>query len=658
MPEPWEGLHPEILHACRDIAETGKYDDAIFAAFRIVEGEIQTRIQSAGIASNLLDEAFDGPSPKIDISPDPRDRAAIKQLFSGALGNIRNDRGHKKAPLTQCKTGRECILYLQFATLLLELLDKDRNTFPLIVGVRVYGTHQNPLVEIRGRNFGPSPSILTPVGSAQVNRLQGDVIEVALPAAFSGELRVARGDKESKPVFCDSKLVGSERTSSYRVLATDLPLYSDEKAVTPRPNVIGLLLLANEGGTEFQRIIPTYRGRYGAGDYVTHGPFETTGIGATWYRPPGEERIEKAWDGALIAVPNVIGRSSGCVIGGISIRPSPVRTQLNERRALRAIAWESDGPAGREVDVSERVVWSTADSAIAHAARSVLIPKALGKTQISCSYEGFEAKTNVVVEHVPRNEAVIFFQGLRRLQQIRFATDGSLFLCNQSASVYRIGTDGVFSTVLRLSVPETAVHVISCLAIDERDRLYVNDLTRNACHRFDWDGTKFLNGVQLAANTSGSKQSIAINSNGQAFIAVMGPVPNSGWVVRVDPDGHEVVFPTRDTAIHLAIDKNDCVYVSNTKCRSVDLYDSNGEMGDEITHGERDSISDLALDTRGNLYLAFFRSGKIGRISHLKKATVPQYLPGNFGTPGGVAVDQNDRVYISDFGGDSIALVY
>jgi hypothetical protein len=63
----WEALHPEVLRAARDIAKAGKFDDAIFAAFRCVEAEIQNRIGSAGIGSNLLDEAYDGPSPKVDI---------------------------------------------------------------------------------------------------------------------------------------------------------------------------------------------------------------------------------------------------------------------------------------------------------------------------------------------------------------------------------------------------------------------------------------------------------------------------------------------------------------------------------------------------------------------------------------------------------------
>ncbi len=63
----WEVVHPEIPQAARAIAEAGHYDDAIFAAFRCVEGEIQERIQSASVGSILLNEAFDGPSPQVRV---------------------------------------------------------------------------------------------------------------------------------------------------------------------------------------------------------------------------------------------------------------------------------------------------------------------------------------------------------------------------------------------------------------------------------------------------------------------------------------------------------------------------------------------------------------------------------------------------------------
>jgi hypothetical protein len=46
----WEIVHPGITQATKAIAEAGQYDDAIFAAFRYVEGEIRERVRKAILA--------------------------------------------------------------------------------------------------------------------------------------------------------------------------------------------------------------------------------------------------------------------------------------------------------------------------------------------------------------------------------------------------------------------------------------------------------------------------------------------------------------------------------------------------------------------------------------------------------------------------------
>ncbi|KJC55147.1 hypothetical protein UB31_01315 [Bradyrhizobium sp. LTSP849] len=283
----WAGIDKEIWDASAAIAEAGKFDDAIFAAFRLLEAEIQQRIDSSSIGQALLDEAFDGSSPKIDISPNARDRVAMKQLFTGALGNIRNDRGHKKAPLIPCRTNRECLLYLQFATLLLELLKKDRNTFPSITRLRVFGTPDSPLLELRGRNFDKASEVLNETTNFNVRRWQNDLLEISLPPGFCGELFVKSGENTSNVVHCDTRLLTTERENSYRIIATDLTLFEDETGTTKREDVVGMLLLANESGTEFHRIQPTLKGRYQDGDFVTHGPFSAPIIGQNWVSPSG-----------------------------------------------------------------------------------------------------------------------------------------------------------------------------------------------------------------------------------------------------------------------------------------------------------------------------------------------------------------------------------
>ncbi|WP_156175127.1 hypothetical protein [Bradyrhizobium sp. LTSP849] len=311
---------------------------------------------------------------------------------------------------------------------------------------------------------------------------------------------------------------------------------------------------------------------------------------------------------------------------------------------------------GREVDVTDRVTWTIADTSIAYASGPTLISKALGKTRISCHLDNFEATATVTIESIPKQDSVIFFQGLRRLQQLRFSTDGNLFICNQSAQVYRIDPSGRFETVLRLPVADTAVYAITRLAVDAQNRLYVNDLTRNACHRFEWDGKKYARGTLLATKSIGSKQSIATNSLGQAFITIFGRSIDTGTVARIDPDGTEVEFSLRSLATSIAIDSQDNIYVDNRRAKCIDVFRGDGTFIEPISHGSADSVSDITIDNQGTLFLALFHSGRVLVLP--KGSRTPTLLPGTFGTLGGIALDSLDRIYVSDFGGDRISLIY
>ena len=186
----WESIHPSICDVARSIAESGNFDDAIFAAFRFTEGEIQERISSKNIGQNLLDEAFDGPTPKIMISSNIHDREGVKKIFSGAFSFIRNDRGHKKSPAVPCKTIGDCLLYLYFASFLLYLLDKDINMFPRIHSIRIFGSYDQPRAEIRGANFGRSSKVLAVKNEVDIVRINQESIEIILPSKFVGNIKL------------------------------------------------------------------------------------------------------------------------------------------------------------------------------------------------------------------------------------------------------------------------------------------------------------------------------------------------------------------------------------------------------------------------------------------------------------------------------------
>lgn len=277
----WELVHSGIAQAAKVIAEAGQYDDAIFAAFRYVEADIQQRIGSKSVGIALLDEAFDGSSPRIRISDDKRDQEGAKKLFEGALISIRNDRGHKKTPSLPCTSGLACVQHLSFASLLLYLLDKDRNTYPRIHSLRLLGVSAEPRVEVIGNNFSANSAVVAEDTPVQIVRLTPTSIEALLPAQFSGELSVVAGEKVSNAVYCDATLLTNQAGNRYEVIRAEIPLYEDTDCTQRRAGVVGLLIRATEGEQDFMRVIPTPPFTCKAGCYVTHGPFSEETVGPT-----------------------------------------------------------------------------------------------------------------------------------------------------------------------------------------------------------------------------------------------------------------------------------------------------------------------------------------------------------------------------------------
>ena len=405
-------IDPEVAKACKEIALAGKYDDAIFSAFRLVEGTIQERLSSGSIGDALIAEAFDGTPPKILISTDSRDQRGIRGLFSGALSNIRNDRGHKKSPLTPCESLEACLLYLGFASFLLYLLGKDKALYPRVDSVRILGTADEPRAELRGLNLmGAQISVTAKDTPATIVRKEPSTLEVLLPLGFYGDVLVDVDGKKGRSVFCDASALGKQPENYYEVIAAEVLLYSDSDAKSKREGVVGLLLRSNEGGREFIRIVPTYSRRYESGQYVTHGPYEFgSSVPETWYVDPATGKVEYAWTGSMIMVPEVIGRLEGFKLGGISILPRGVETQLGENRCLRVLGWGRDGKIQKELDVTERVKWKSADSAIAFIDSGRLISKKLGRTRVECELDGFMASIEISVEHIIRGQRQHIFR--------------------------------------------------------------------------------------------------------------------------------------------------------------------------------------------------------------------------------------------------------
>lgn len=118
-------LRPEIADSAGTQLRGGLYDDAIFAAYRRVEHEIQQRAGvTSSIGDTLVKAAFRDTNDRITISTRSRDAERMVEIFGGVIGLHKGDRSHKDKPALPCRSQRECLRLLVQASALLDLLDR------------------------------------------------------------------------------------------------------------------------------------------------------------------------------------------------------------------------------------------------------------------------------------------------------------------------------------------------------------------------------------------------------------------------------------------------------------------------------------------------------------------------------------------------------
>lgn len=657
----WTSINPEVVSQARPLAEAGKYDDAIFAAYKLVEDAIQQHIGSRNIGSVLVTEAFDASSgsPKIDLSPDSRDREGARAMFSGALSYIRNDRGHKKAPFVPCESLKGCLLYLSTASFLLYLLTKDRNCIPKIDSLRVFGSNEQPRLEITGKNFDLDTRVVTSEETLSTTRITPSIIEALLPPFFKGSVHVVRGEQKSEERQLDTSIFGDRLQNYYVIEVANIPLYEDKDCSVKRSGVFGLLIKACENGKEFQRILPTNSDSHKENTYISHGPFLNEAVGETWFRDPSTGKIRYGWTSSAIIAPSE-GQSVGQFeLMGLQLAPQQIKANKADKRLVHLIGYEKDGNVNREIIIASRDVrWSSKNKDLAFVQNGILHGKNFGRTTIECVYQGFHALAEVEISIPVPKQTRTYFQGLRSLQDLAFSADGGLFFCNQSFSVFELKINGEFSEVIRTAGSKEFSAGIDCIAIDSDRNLYINDNSERVCFKFIWNGTDYGSPKIFADSIDGPKKGICVSKNGNVFVAVMGPGIDDGFIIRHSPSGEETSFPTRYTPIYLATNQSDQLLVPNTKERSIDVYDQDGNYFRSIPYEYSDSPSGIVVDLADNIYLPMFHSGSLIRISENSGEAKTEVILSGLGTPGGISMGTDGNLYISDFAGNTIECIY
>ena len=116
-------LHPKIIHRCQQQFESGKYDDAIFNAMKIVEEEIRARASAAptdvGVA--LVSKVMNpNQQPKLIFSLVNAEQEAAHSMYRGAIGSFKNPLSHR---FLDTSDPIKTFEILGFASLLMRMLD-------------------------------------------------------------------------------------------------------------------------------------------------------------------------------------------------------------------------------------------------------------------------------------------------------------------------------------------------------------------------------------------------------------------------------------------------------------------------------------------------------------------------------------------------------
>lgn len=123
-----DSVHPAITRNSSDPFAAGRYDDAIFNAFKTVEAELRRRSASGhdDIGVELVSKALQPRSGRLRLSDIEAEQQAAHLLYRGAIGLFKNPLSHRFVGETDRVRAFELLC---FASLLLRLLEAATPTY-------------------------------------------------------------------------------------------------------------------------------------------------------------------------------------------------------------------------------------------------------------------------------------------------------------------------------------------------------------------------------------------------------------------------------------------------------------------------------------------------------------------------------------------------
>ena len=118
-------IHASLPIDVKQLFDNGHYAQATFEAFKYVDEEIQRISGETDYGQSLMLKVFGGTPPKLAINrlsnpTETSEQTGYKFLFAGAMGAVRNPRGHKTSIHESLDW---CLDHISFASMLLRRLD-------------------------------------------------------------------------------------------------------------------------------------------------------------------------------------------------------------------------------------------------------------------------------------------------------------------------------------------------------------------------------------------------------------------------------------------------------------------------------------------------------------------------------------------------------
>ncbi|BFV54902.1 hypothetical protein KCMC57_up00060 [Kitasatospora sp. CMC57] len=643
-------LREEIVDSCEAPLRADLYDEAIFAAFRRLEDEVQQRAGSSAIGDQLIKPAFKEKANPIRISDRDGDKDRMVQLFAGAIGLFKGDRSHKDKPNLPCVSRRECLRILAHASALLDLLDRDIDRAPAIRG---YQYHQGELTLWVERAGSQTQVWLDDTVPLTTRSFRPGTLVVDVSAVSPGEHRVHLVDGTRHGPAHTVWLVRDPRRSSwYRVVEVDVPLYGDALGQQPL-EVAGVRLEVQEAGIASQRVVPT-RQTYHVGHYVEwHSSRSREQVGPAWARDHLGGPLRPAWDSSSL----FDGQPSAPVhderLMRISIEPGFLRLRRDDKVPLRVLGHYTDGTATWTAPMDSPDV-ETTDKKIAFFQNNVARAKDPGITTLRCQYDGCYAEARVDVAAHPRWTDTALLTGLPPVSGIAWTPQG-LAVSTRGRHIWRVNVkDGAYRMIT--AVPPVSAHdrgtdTIAARRDGELAVRVVGERRILVLHQND----DYQSSEIVDPNAEGVPMAFAWDGN--ALLTAM----HDGMVYRVEMDGASeeltrihgtpvaVTASTEFLWVLCAPSPGPSTGQDYNMLWSIPRADANTAATDLLQDHRLAGLNGIAL-AGSSVLLSDFNGGRVLSLNNNKIREITTGLT----NPGQLTTATSGDIYVADFGAGAI----